>query len=184
MTFTFWKGKTCKLSKSNDTHNSWLAGNFTHLVLYRQFNTSFEARSEALKCSPRTRMKWPLIHSHLSLLLEIPVAALLPKSHTPSSLFLKFDLCPFGTWRSERRGEHPLCFPSLLSPPPPPPLPVLSPHLTHGTQGRWERVTQLKRMASSVSIGEDRWCVNIRLFTQSKFNFSTGIYKLSDGWRQ
>lgn len=28
---------------------------------------------------------------------EIPVAALLPKSHSPSTLFLKFDTCPCGT---------------------------------------------------------------------------------------
>lgn len=73
-------------------------------------------------------MKWPLINFHLRLLIEIPVAVLLPMSHSLSSLFLKFDSCSFGTWRSEAAGwvSPLLSFTSVPTSSSSPPTPVSS----------------------------------------------------------
>lgn len=111
------------------TRRTLLAGNYSHLVLNHQFNISWsQICCNEVKCCMNLQevstYKLPLK------LLGIPVAALLPKSHSPSSLFLKFDLCPFGTWRSEAEGwaSPLLSFSSVPSVSSFPPTPVSSPN--------------------------------------------------------
>ena len=82
-----------------------LMGNDPPLVLNHSICTSQrQVCGDTLKCALKTCMKSPL--------LKLPLVARNPRgcssatqSHSPSSLFLKYDSRPSGTWRSEAAGS-------------------------------------------------------------------------------
>lgn len=107
-------------------HNGWMALN------HHIYNNWRQIWGNTLKCSTKTwNLKWPCLNYSSCLLPWIPVAALPLESHSPPSLFLKFDSSPSGTWRSEVVGLASsllfllVCHLHLILSHPPP---VFSPH--------------------------------------------------------
>lgn len=149
-----------------------------HLLLKHQFNISrSQILGNTMKCSFRTGIKWLLRNSHLSLRREVPVAALLHKSHSPSSLFLEVWLLFLWDmrWVSVPSVSPPFC-PFLI--------PLLSPHFTHGMQGKGKRVTHLYRLTSSMSIGIDRSCIQIKIHMKVNFSLQTGSCEVNGERKQ
>lgn len=129
-----------------------------------------------LNCSPKTCLKWPLLYSHFSLLLEIPVAAV---QVTQSSKFILevwldslWDLKVGGCGVSVLSAFLLVCHLHLILSSPSCLLTSPMGH-TEGYRGSynsnaWPTLSPLAKP------------VLIKIYTQAKFNFLTGIYKLND----